>query len=51
MLWVFLFLYFVKIEMKESNTPQTSLLMLKAIKANSSAIIESSFKVSNEGKT
>ncbi len=49
-LWVSLFSYFVRNKREESNTSQTSLLMLKATKTNSSTIIESSsIKVSNEG--
>ncbi len=48
-LWVFLSFYFVKNRREESKTSQTSLLMLKATKTNSSIIIESSsIKVSNE---
>ncbi len=46
---IILFSYFIKNKREESNTSQTSLLMLKATKTNSSTIIESSsVKVSNE---
>jgi hypothetical protein len=41
MLWAF-FSYFLRNERKESNTPQTSFLMLKVNKDNSRVIAESS---------
>jgi hypothetical protein len=42
MSWAFLSSYFFKIERKESNTPQTSFLMLEANKDYSRILVESS---------